>query len=558
MRYRVPHPIPFAAYLFVSATTVFVGATPAWPNGWTATQPDDTTTRGTQVLVGTPSYHFTVIETSDSYFVTIKDHTDDYIKYATIDETTGRFVPTEFIVGQADPADLPEIQPGLVEDADIVRQKCMENSYCKWHAENNGKAASAAPKGDLKNLLIPVRFAGHEHRGLGIHVLSRELFNDDDLSVNHFFQQNSYGKVSSLTSVLSDEVQLSKTETECADNKSGLSEKLHECYAEALESSGADPSQYDTVSFIHSGYGAEFGDQDEDGTYFDDRIWSHAWEMEMGGTRRLYATFSAYWGTANLRGTRVGVPVHEIAQTLGAPTMYGDGMGYGLGYYDVMASPWGFDGMAWHCASMSAYTKMILEWAEVEEISSNSKKTLFDSTESSKVYKISHGFPNPGLEYLLLENRRPKDYDTGMRGPGIAVYHVDLTANDLAGKPSDGVWPKNHYRVALVQADGRFDLERLEDEGDIGDLFYKDNMFAAGDNTLSDEGAASEEGKSHSGHPNVKSYAGGKEVKSGITISEISDPADEMSFFVEFEDIQEEGGDDSRRSLRRASINEQK
>ena len=58
-----------------------------------------------------------------------------------------------------------------------------------------------------------------------------------------------------------------------------------------------------------------------------------------------------------------------------------------------------------------------------------------------------------------------------MSQPGIAVYHVDEVANNVASHPGDRHFPKDHYIVSLMQADGRFDLERIEDEGDTGKTF---------------------------------------------------------------------------------------
>lgn len=56
---------------------------------------------------------------------------------------------------------------------------------------------------------------------------------------------------------------------------------MHECLKEALQ--GKDIAGYDIVTFVHSGYGAEYGNQDEYDTYFDDRLWSHSWELTGDG-----------------------------------------------------------------------------------------------------------------------------------------------------------------------------------------------------------------------------------------------------------------------------------
>ena len=215
---------------------------------------------------------------------------------------------------------------------------------------------------------------------------------------------------------------------------------------------------------------------------------------------------------------------------MGAPTQYGECPGYGLGYYDMLANPWGFDGTLYRCGSMSAYTKALLGWVDVEEITEDGMRVLSSSSKSNKVYMISKGFPIN--EYLLLEHRDATGYDMGMHQPGIAIYHIDADANGRAGYPNDGVYPKNHYQVALVQADGRFDLERGEDEGDNGDLFHYDIFSGVGPNgPLNSKGDVI---TSQNGYPNTNSYRGGKVVDTGVTIYGISVSSEEMSFSVSF------------------------
>jgi hypothetical protein len=65
----------------------------------------------------------------------------------------------------------------------------------------------------------------------------------------------------------------------------------------------------------------------------------------------------------------------------------------------------------------------------------------------------------------------------------------------------------------ILQGDGRFDLERMEDEGDSGDLFHAGRFTGIGPDGVFLEG----------GHPNT-----------GIVVSEISVPDKDMSFKVEF------------------------
>lgn len=323
-------------YLF---TTIVLSACPladanvAYPSDWTAHQPDHNSVGVKQVLVGTPSYHFAVAESIDGFYTTIKDPEDGFIKYAAIDPISGEFVPSQYILGRDDPVlnDLPE---RVTEAPDVVEAKCANSAYCSWHKNHNGVIGST-PSGVYKNLIVPFKFADHSERDLNVAALDSDLFNDDHLSVKDYFEAQSYNKIT-MTNDFAPETTISKTESYCADGASGLTEQVHECLKEALE--GKDLGGYDIVTFVHSGYGAEYGSQDEYDTYFDDRIWSHSWELSDTDYSVRYALTSAFYGRANRRINRVGAAVHEIAQAMGAPTQYGEYPGYGLGYYDVMAN----------------------------------------------------------------------------------------------------------------------------------------------------------------------------------------------------------------------------
>ena len=93
--------------------------------------------------------------------------------------------------------------------------------------------------------------------------------------------------------------------------------------------------------------------------------------------------------------------------------------------------------------------------------------------------RIDSGYP-PG-EYLLIENKRKYGFDTMVPQAGLAIWHIDETKGKLStfgvnlneGFPGQPGWPTNdkHYRVALLQADGLYDLEELS--GHVAELKLK-------------------------------------------------------------------------------------
>jgi hypothetical protein len=112
-----------------------------------------------------------------------------------------------------------------------------------------------------------------------------------------------------------------------------------------------------------------------------------------------------------------------------------------------------------------------------------------------------------------------------MEGGGLAVYHIDdkADAQNNRGYPStQSDWPKNgkHYQVALLPADGDYDLEKGTNEGDSGDLWH----FGSELKELR-SGSAS--------HPNTDSYQYGSVKPTGVRIYGFGFSGKSMTFRVE-------------------------
>ncbi len=144
--------------------------------------------------------------------------------------------------------------------------------------------------------------------------------------------------------------------------------------------------------------------------------------------------------------------------------------------------------------------------------------------EHPDIVLIERGFPRI-REYLLIDNRQPCGYDRGIPEGGLAIFHIDEIANNVNGSPFQVGWPanKNHYRVALIQADGKYDLERGINKGDAHDLFRAGYIDYIGP-----------EGTRSSSFPNTNSYRNGKVRHTGIIISNIGASGSTMIFDVAF------------------------
>jgi hypothetical protein len=168
----------------------------------------------------------------------------------------------------------------------------------------------------------------------------------------------------------------------------------------------------------------------------------------------------------------------------------------------------------------SAWTKIQLGWTMPRTPSKGMENRVYRSEGyptnegQDKAFKIGDGdFGYPIGEYLLIEFRQ-----TDLLIGGIAIYHVDEQQNnyDTEGYPNqiDGgiSWPYNgnHYYVALLPADEKFELERRINQGNSNDL------YSFGQSLLPSKDA-------NGPFPNTDSYQNGVVQQTGVRICVTSD-----------------------------------
>jgi len=77
-------------------------------------------------------------------------------------------------------------------------------------------------------------------------------------------------------------------------------------------------------------------------------------------------------------------------------------------------------------------------------------------------------------EYYIVENRQKAGRDAALPDTGLAIWHVDELGNNEHQQDD----PVLHYECALIQADGRKDLENNTNQGDADDLYGPGKTFA--------------------------------------------------------------------------------
>ena len=331
--------------------------------------------------------------------------------------------------------------------------------------------------GFIKNLVVLLQFNDHDkaRRDLPKHEEIEHLME----TLTSVYSENSLGKLTIESTIVPEWITTTYDEAWYAEERSGTT-NLHEAMREALDyldnNNIIDFSQYDengdgyvdSVTFLHSGYGAEHGGTDCKGQEYQNRIWTHQWQLfgdrdgnnigpwmsnrttttstteknaRLGFGGRIsgrnnrsdntkvwtYQMASALRGTCGNSIAPVGHIAHEFGHVIGLPDLSSGG-GNGIGGFCLMADAWGFDKTLDHPSHLSGWAKMKLGWLEPREptFGVNTIDAAEEYSTGTQLYKIGDGDYNfPQNEYLLIEYRAKKGMDKHMPGEGLLIYHVD-------------------------------------------------------------------------------------------------------------------------------------
>ena len=409
-------------------------------------------------------------------------------------------------------------------------------------------------KGSPKLLVLLVQFPDHVGRDLPTREQIQERCQTE---VIPYLQQQSYNQYNILECDVQEWMVTDQDEATYSQGRQGLlgpidSQKFFHAVLNQLDQQAIDNDntefwfdydsdgdfEVDALLVLHSGYPAEFGGNDcTNNRPANFRIASQGhstgagfmggWESSVDTasfTLSGYAITGALTRTCNTTMASMGIMAHELIHTMGPPDLYdGAQLGAGgLGGFDLMSNAFGPTGRNGASpGSLSPWTKQQLQWITPNELTSDGIYSMRPSTTHADYFIISDKYPTD--EYLLLEYRRPMvPYELDFFGAGgLVIYHVDDTANlqTRAGHPGQANFPSNgnHYQVAVLQADGQYDLEKRSNLGDANDLYTPGMSIGPG---------------TGSNFPNTDSYQNGNVQKTGITITVQSMDADRLFFEV--------------------------
>lgn len=285
----------------------------------------------------------------------------------------------------------------------------------------------------------------------------------------------------------------------------------HLLVPEALEmaiASGVDLQRYDSrgegiVDALNVMYAGR--------TQYIGELWPHNAYISLrhGGVRtHFYQLTSMGRSAADLS---IGTFCHENGHMLCRfPDMYdygnrdGDGVeSAGIGMYCLMSAGNHLNGGRTP-SPVCGYLRDLAEWCDNELIVNEPGDFQAVHGDYNTVHKYRTAWRN---EYFIVENRSKMGLDQFLPSSGLAVYHCDTRGSN---EWQEGTSTR-HYQCALIQADGRLDLEHNANQGDGADLF----------------GAVEGTALSHSTRPSSVQWDGSE---SGLILSGITTPGEAIRY----------------------------
>ncbi|RMF90565.1 MAG: M6 family metalloprotease domain-containing protein [Nitrospinota bacterium] len=429
-------------------------------------------------------------ETLDGYTIIFNTATGNW-HYATLD-TAGRLVPSPRVVGKDLP--VPSVPKHL---RPLAGENSAKQSIAVPFALDYQKVVPSTGTAYLPVLLINFNNTATTYTPPQFDTL---LFGLGNNSMSDYYDEVSYFNFALLGNVFG-WYTAAHSHDYYGQNVStgGTDQWPGDLVYEAVQA--ADPTvdfslydndgdcYVDVVAVVHQGTGEEASGNPTD-------IWSHRWSLNAaqnagrshqgeyttndpcpaGGQIKVndYILQPEQLSGGNM--ITVGVFCHEFGHALGLPDLYDtDNSSQGIGNWGLMG------GGSWNKSSrpgdrpahLSAWSKYRLGWVTPTQVEGTlPDEPIEPAAQSADVYQLLYGSPDKGGEYFLIENRQKSGFDAGLPGTGLLIWHIE---ENKTNNKEECYPPSNcsttHYKVALVQADNRWDLEKNQNRGDAGDPY---------------------------------------------------------------------------------------
>jgi len=224
--------------------------------------------------------------------------------------------------------------------------------------------------------------------------------------------------------------------------------------------------QVTSLFIVHAGPGAEV---QTSAALRLRNIWSHKWFMPNPVTVGDNLEASVYLTVPE--DAKVGVCAHELGhlafqwEDFYDPNYAEDGSEWdGAGNWDLMAGG-SYNGGGSTPAHPAGLHKYQHGWVDVQVVKTSTEITLppYTPSQGKIIQAISPEYAQ-GKQYLIIENRARRGFDSYLPGEGLLVWRVD---------EAEHMFKPDRPALLLLQADGHHDLEQAGDwnAGDAGDPF---------------------------------------------------------------------------------------
>ncbi len=286
-----------------------------------------------------------------------------------------------------------------------------------------------------------------------------------------------------------------------ADGYAGGQELIKEAL-QGLEAKGYDFSKL-TASSTGTVRGVNVLFAGASGKVWAQGLWAHRGNipaLNFDGVK-VSGYMLAYIGTA----LTIGTFIHESGHLIfGWPDLYDyDSDSRGAGSYCLMSGQ-----HAKNPQPPNAYLRAGQGWEPMLDLKTVSNGLVAAPSNGRANYRFAN--PANAKESYVIENIAKKGRWANMPDDGLMIWHVDDAGNNSWQDRT----PAQHYRVSVVQADGKFDLERNVNGGGANDLFHLGNNASFTAETA----------------PDSKWWSGSE---SGLNLINISAVKDTMTFQIQ-------------------------
>jgi M6 family metalloprotease-like protein len=452
---------------------------------FTFTQPD-----GTQLRVrGTGDQHSATFETLDGYTV-VRDPSSVFFYYARLSNEGDDLVASGARPGSVNPQ-LLNLTTGLQPSRAAARAKAIagtglpRSSLSRWqerrnerrlalHAFSVSAGASPAPPprttvGQFVGLCLLIQFPDVPG------VISREEVEafcnkpgyngfGNNGSVRDYFFDNSGGRLT-YTNVVAPYYTARHPRSYYTNETIPDAQRAQELIKEAIAFHRSKGFNFDGLTLDNQNivYAVNAFHAGPVVNHWPKGLWPHSWHFA-APYQLVPGRWAKDYQITNMGDElTLGTFCHENGHMIcDFPDLYSfSNDWYGAGFYCLMC----FGGMSpneKNPAHIGAYLKHSAGWARSSStIAPGSQLTLQAAQNEFAIYRRN------STEYFIVENRVRAGRDAGLTDAGLAIWLVD----ELGSNTGTDRLPSRLHECALVQADGRRDLENHNSAGDASDLF---------------------------------------------------------------------------------------